>query len=161
MVIVRRCVEKNIVCFFPHGCCVVVCNYANYSFFLYIYYTQKFICVDCGTYCGYSALVLASTLREIANELQNSISEDEDTETNQFEFHIYTTDVSAKLINVAQSVFRMAKMEQCITPMLMMGDGKESLAAALKNEGVTNVDFLLLDHAKNLYLSDLNDLEYG
>jgi catechol O-methyltransferase len=116
--------------------------------------------VDCGTYCGYSALVLSSTLREIANELQNStISEDEEIIDETFEFHIYTTEVSLKLANVAQSVFRMAKMEQVITPILMKADGKESLSAALKENGVTGVDFLLLDHAKNLYLSDVKDLE--
>jgi predicted O-methyltransferase YrrM len=120
---------------------------------------QKFICLDCGTYCGYSSLVLASTLREIANELQNSITEDETKET--FEFHIYTTEVSSKLINVAQSVFRMAKIEQFITPILMKADGKESLSAAMKQNGVYGLDFLLFDHAKNLYLSDLNDLEAG
>jgi len=119
---------------------------------------KKFICLDCGTYCGYSSLVLASTLREIANELQNSIMEDQTEET--FEFHVYTTEVSSKLINVAQSVFRMAKMEQYITPILMKSDGKESLSAAMKKQnGVMGIDFLLFDHAKNLYLSDLNDLE--
>ncbi|KAK1734282.1 putative catechol O-methyltransferase [Skeletonema marinoi] len=117
----------------------------------------KFICLDCGTYCGYSSLVLASTLREIANELQNSIMEDQTEET--FEFHVYTTEVSSKLINVAQSVFRMAKMEQYITPILMKSDGKESLSATMKQNGVMGIDFLLFDHAKNLYLSDLNDLE--
>ena len=101
--------------------------------------------------------MLASTLREIANELQNSISEDQTEET--FEFHVYTTEVSSKLINVAQSVFRMAKMEQYITPILMKADGKESLSAVMKQNDVTGVDFLLFDHAKNLYLSDLNDLE--
>jgi len=120
---------------------------------------KKFICLDCGTYCGYSSLVLASTLREIANELQNSIMEDQTEET--FEFHVYTTEVSSKLINVAQSVFRMAKMEQYITPILMKSDGKESLSATMKQNGVMALDFLLFDHAKNLYLSDLNDLEAG
>eukprot|EP00577_Skeletonema_sp_RCC1716_P012404 CAMPEP_0113415882 /NCGR_PEP_ID=MMETSP0013_2-20120614/24815_1 /TAXON_ID=2843 ORGANISM="Skeletonema costatum, Strain 1716" /NCGR_SAMPLE_ID=MMETSP0013_2 /ASSEMBLY_ACC=CAM_ASM_000158 /LENGTH=406 /DNA_ID=CAMNT_0000302891 /DNA_START=1 /DNA_END=1221 /DNA_ORIENTATION=+ /assembly_acc=CAM_ASM_000158 len=118
---------------------------------------KKFICLDCGTYCGYSSLVLASTLREIANELQNSIMEDQTEET--FEFHVYTTEVSSKLINVAQSVFRMAKMEQYITPILMKSDGKESLSATMKQNRVMGIDFLLFDHAKNLYLSDLNDLE--
>jgi len=121
------------------------------------YRKKKFVCLDCGTYCGYSSLVLASTLVEIANELQNSISEDQTEET--FEFHVYTTEVSAKLINVAQSVFRMAKMEQYITPILMKADGKESLSAVMKQNDVLGIDFLLFDHAKNLYLSDLNDLE--
>ena len=101
---------------------------------------------------------MASTLREIATELQNSISEDETEEP--FEFHVYTTEVSSKLINVSQSVFRMAKMEQYITPILMKADGKESLSAAIRKQNdVMGIDFLLFDHAKNLYLSDLNDLE--
>ncbi|KAL7540650.1 hypothetical protein ACHAXR_010272 [Thalassiosira sp. AJA248-18] len=112
---------------------------------------KKFICVDLGTYCGYSALVLASTLRQFIQEQQSS--------EQSLEFHIYTTEVSTKLLNVAQSVFRLAKMEKFITPILMKSDGQESLSKSLLQHGVSNIDFLLLDHAKDLYLNDLQDLE--
>ena len=77
----------------------------------------------------------------------------------KLEFEIYTTEVSTKLLNVAQSVFRLSKMEQYITPVLIKPDGEESLSHALQKRGVTDIDFLLLDHAKHLYLDDLRDLE--
>mmetsp|Transcript_33101 Transcript_33101/g.80081 ORF Transcript_33101/g.80081 Transcript_33101/m.80081 type:complete len:419 (-) Transcript_33101:166-1422(-) len=112
---------------------------------------KKFICVDLGTYCGYSALVLASTLRQFLED---------HPEQEKFEFHIYTTEVSTKLLNVAQSVFRLAKMEKYITPVLVKPDGEESLSRVLRERfGVAGIDFLLLDHAKHLYLDDLRDLE--
>ena len=117
--------------------------------------------MDLGTYCGYSALVLASTLCQILQEHELSLlQEQEDTSSGPlFEFHIYTTEVSSKLLNVAQSVFRLAKMEQYITPVLMKSDGEEQLSESLLKHGVSNIDFLLLDHAKNLYLRDVKDLE--
>ncbi len=98
-------------------------------------------------------------------------------------------------------MFRLAKMENCITPILVKedvypsnydhtkrntattktinssdGDGKgtgnidskheaiessaKSLSRTLKQEyGVSKIDFLLLDHAKHMYLHDLQTLE--
>eukprot|EP00584_Thalassiosira_punctigera_P014500 CAMPEP_0172572792 /NCGR_PEP_ID=MMETSP1067-20121228/135860_1 /TAXON_ID=265564 ORGANISM="Thalassiosira punctigera, Strain Tpunct2005C2" /NCGR_SAMPLE_ID=MMETSP1067 /ASSEMBLY_ACC=CAM_ASM_000444 /LENGTH=404 /DNA_ID=CAMNT_0013365379 /DNA_START=126 /DNA_END=1340 /DNA_ORIENTATION=- len=118
---------------------------------------KKFVCVDMGTYCGYSALVLASTLRQFVRDSKQP-----------FEFHIYTTEVSSKLINVAQSFFRLAKMDAHITTILVKGEednkdeGKKRQMLSeilLKEHGVNRIDFLLLDHAKHLYLEDLQDLE--
>lgn len=111
---------------------------------------KKFTCVDLGTYCGYSALVLAQTLCRFL--------EDQKQKGNTFEFHIYTTEVSTKLINVANSVFRLAKMETYITPIFMKSE--DSLSQTLQENGVTDqIDFLLLDHDKPRYLSDIKDLE--
>ena len=116
-----------------------------------IHKRQKYVCVDLGTYCGYSTLVLASTLRQLLQERQGS--------EQPFEFHIYTTEVSTKLLNVAQSIFRLAKVDAYITPILVKSEGQEPLSQSLKQHGVSNIDFLLLDHAKNLYLTDVQDLE--
>mmetsp|Transcript_12240 Transcript_12240/g.23376 ORF Transcript_12240/g.23376 Transcript_12240/m.23376 type:complete len:395 (+) Transcript_12240:241-1425(+) len=131
---------------------------------------KKFICVELGTYCGYSALVLATTLRQFIQE------QEQNHDQPPFEFQIYTTEVSSKLLNVAQSVFRLAKMEHNITPILVKSDddaakideatkknrqkSRSELSQTLLNQhGVTHIDFLLLDHAKHLYLDDLRDLE--
>ena len=90
-------------------------------------------------------------------------------------------------MNVSQSIFRLAKMEQYITPILMKqqssssssttnNDNYESLSQTLQHNHQDNntsisilspnnnnqqnqIDFLLLDHAKHLYLKDLQDLE--
>lgn len=191
--------------------------------------TPKFMCVELGTYCGYSALVIAVTIHQFLHDLQHQLpqrlstlsltSDDRHCEMHiadvgsphpsPFEFHIYTTEISTKLLNVAQSFFRLAKMEDCITPILVKeefdhstfdnvkstnatnmiinrrdGDGKdnfntngihatheindhetnessaESLSHTLKQQyGVSKIDFLLLDHAKHMYLHDLHTLE--
>jgi len=144
---------------------------------------KKFICVELGTYCGYSALVLASTLRQfVQDQQQQQLLEQETTSSDAatpppFEFHIYTTEVSTKLMNVAQSIFRLAKMEQYITPILMKqnnsnnssnNDDCDSLSQTLQKQqdgavvpsnNIDQIDFLLLDHAKHLYLKDVQDLE--
>ena len=39
------------------------------------------------------------------------------------------------------------------------GRGKESLSAVMKQNDVMSIDFLLFDHAKNLSIGYLNDLE--
>lgn len=144
---------------------------------------EKFICVDLGTYCGYSALVLASTLRQFAHELrqqhvahelrqqhEQAILEQEGIASPPpFQFHIYTTEVSDKLANVAQSIFRLAKMDQFITPILTKQQSSNekyiSLSQILQGPEDSpilpnqQIDFLLLDHAKHLYLNDVQDLE--
>ena len=169
----------------------------------------KFICVDLGTYCGYSALVLAVTLHQFIRDVQHQPNQVADVGVPPpFEFHIYTTEISTKLLNVAHSIFRLAKMEDCITAILVKedtanyeniknnnttntssdGDGPTSmdndtihvatkindietkqdgiessaevLSRTLKQQyGVSKIDFLLLDHAKHMYLNDLQTLE--
>jgi predicted O-methyltransferase YrrM len=141
---------------------------------------------------------------------ETHIAEVETPHPPPFEFHIYTTEISTKLLNVAQSMFRLAKMENCITPILVKEDvypsnydntkrnnatkrtinssdgddndtgsngnnihatqnmidhevvesSAESLSRTLKQKyGVSKIDFLLLDHAKHMYLHDLQTLE--
>jgi predicted O-methyltransferase YrrM len=188
---------------------------------------RKFICVELGTYCGYSALVLAITLRRY---LLDRKQHDNSMSSSPFEFHIYTTDISTKILNVARSIFRLAGMETCITPILVQqqdcvvdnhhannensvnvpddantqdlggylvggrgggvsnnqyrgtyddqGQGKvvlrkdddephpsssasiQPLSTILQEQySISQIDFLLFDHAKHLYLHDLICLE--
>lgn len=109
---------------------------------------RKFICVELGTYCGYSALVLASTLLQFVSEHPT---------TTPFEFKIVTTEVSKNLVNVAQSIFRMAKMESFITSVII--DKGENISDVMMQNDISHIDFLLLDHAKDRYLPDLTNLE--
>jgi len=186
---------------------------------------RKFVCVELGTYCGYSALVLAITLRRFLLDQKQHATHVNSTSSPPFEFHIYTTDISTKLLNVARSIFRLAGMEGCITPILVQqqdcvvddhennenstnapddantqdlggylvgggvgnnqyrgtcddqGQGKvrkdnephssssssssvQSLSTILKEQySITQIDFLLFDHSKHLYLHDLISLE--
>mmetsp|Transcript_7675 Transcript_7675/g.16149 ORF Transcript_7675/g.16149 Transcript_7675/m.16149 type:complete len:500 (+) Transcript_7675:268-1767(+) len=111
---------------------------------------NKYVCVELGTYCGYSALVLASTLQKAL------LKYGEDA----FDFHIYTTEISSKFLNVATNIIRLSKMEKYVTTILIEDDA--SLSETLKRhlpEDSDGIDFLLLDHAKNLYLPNLLELE--
>ncbi|KAL7461876.1 hypothetical protein ACHAXS_002282 [Conticribra weissflogii] len=111
---------------------------------------KKFVCVELGTYCGYSALVLASTLRRAVMKYGKDV----------FDFRIYTTEVSSKLLNVATSIFRLAKMENYVTTILVEeGNLLPKTLEKYLSDDSDGIDFLLLDHAKPLYLPDLMDLE--
>ncbi|KAL3805286.1 hypothetical protein HJC23_008993 [Cyclotella cryptica] len=131
-------------------------------------HAKKFICVDVGTYCGYSALVLCHAIRSTLMELEAR----KDSRAKCVEFEVLTTEISSKLINVAQSMFRLGKMDKFIRPILVKeGDvlsevikshlnrDRDGNVAMDNNIATTQIDFLLLDHAKNLYLTDLTDLE--
>ncbi|KAL3823405.1 hypothetical protein ACHAXA_004280 [Cyclostephanos tholiformis] len=82
---------------------------------------KKFVCVELGTYCGYSALVLAVALRRFLLDRRKHprrLGGGQSSST-PFEFQVYTTEVSTKVLNVARSIFRLAGMEDCITPILL------------------------------------------
>jgi predicted O-methyltransferase YrrM len=98
---------------------------------------RKFVCVELGTYCGYSALVLAITLRRFL--LDQKQHEKSISSSSPFEFHIYTTDISTKLLNVARSIFRLAGMEGCITPILVQQQDCVVDDHHEKNENSVNV----------------------
>jgi catechol O-methyltransferase len=131
-------------------------------------HVKKFTCVELGTYCGYSALVLCHAIRSTLMELEAH----EDARAKNVEFAVFTTEISSKLINVAQSVFRLGKVDTFVRPILVKEgdvlsevikghlnkdmDGMENIVTSI---ATTQIDFLLLDHAKNLYLPDLIDLE--
>ncbi|KAL7519301.1 hypothetical protein ACHAWX_004086 [Stephanocyclus meneghinianus] len=135
---------------------------------LYRGHVKKFNCVELGTYCGYSALVLCHAIRSTLMELEAH----EDARAKYVDFEVFTTEISSKLINVAQSMFRLGKMDTFVRPILLKeGDVLSEVIKGHLNQdrdGVENtgskiaaaqIDFLLLDHAKNLYLPDLIDLE--
>ena len=98
---------------------------------------RKFICVELGTYCGYSALVLAITLRRFL--LDRKKQHEKSISSSPFEFHIYTTDISTKLLNVARSIFRLAGMEACITPILVQQQDCDVDDHHANNENSVNV----------------------
>eukprot|EP00980_Cylindrotheca_fusiformis_P024917 scaffold12720_cov152-Cylindrotheca_fusiformis.AAC.6 len=102
------------------------------------------IIVDVGTYCGYSAILLAKSVRELAPDL---------------DFHVYTTEVNTQNIMVASSMILMSKFQKNIT-VLPFQPSVETLSGLLKKKGISShIDFLFLDHAKDMYLEDLQELE--
>jgi catechol O-methyltransferase len=104
---------------------------------------RPLIIVEIGTYCGYSAILLAKSVQEIAPSL---------------EFQVYTTEVNTQNIMVASSMILMSKFQKSITVMPFQ-PSIESLSGLLKTKGLSQIDFLFLDHAKDMYLEDLQELE--
>lgn len=98
--------------------------------------------VELGAYCGYSAILLAKSVKELAPNLK---------------FHVYSTEINAQNCQVANSMILMAKLAKYIT-VLPFQPSCESLSTLLKPH-VLQIDFLLLDHAKDMYLDDLLELE--
>mmetsp|Transcript_20033 Transcript_20033/g.57521 ORF Transcript_20033/g.57521 Transcript_20033/m.57521 type:complete len:329 (+) Transcript_20033:299-1285(+) len=103
--------------------------------------TGRFIVVDVGTYCGYSAILMASTIKEIAPNL---------------DFHVVSTEINPKHIVVAKKMIQMTKLEKNIT-VVQTGSVEAALAEHVGSNNA--VDFVFFDHAKDQYLSDLKTLE--
>ena len=101
----------------------------------------RFTVLDVGTYCGYSALLLASTIKEFAPNL---------------DFQVISTEINPKHIGVAKRMIRLGKMEEHIT---IVQTGSVETALSEHAGPCSVVDFVFFDHAKDSYLRDLQTLE--
>jgi catechol O-methyltransferase len=123
---------------------------------------RTFNVVELGTYCGYSTVRLVDTL------LQRTTN-----------FHVYTVDVNSQTQNVARQLIALAGFEKYVTfvlrdqnsPTLFVEQLSNSMAGKMNISEDTSVGngsleeshhksapmihFLFVDHAKELYLSDV------
>jgi catechol O-methyltransferase len=121
-------------------------------------FSFPFMIVEVGTYCGYSSIRMAHTVLELLK----------DTPAAATSLHILTVDVDPNNIAVAQQMVALAELESHFT-FIRLEDPEQipnELAQAVRSnmmerfpEREAVVDFLFLDHAKELYLSDLVQLE--
>jgi len=112
--------------------------------------TRKFVIVDLGTYCGYSSILFAKTVREFAPTL---------------DFVIYSTEVSDKYIEVATRMIQMSKLQNYMRILKLHDPTKAKngieLVTSLKDAiggDAPKIDFVFMDHDKPLYLTDLQAL---
>ena len=84
--------------------------------------------VELGSYCGYSAILLAKSVKELAPEL---------------DFHVYSTEINEQNRQVAKSMILLAKLQKYIT-ILPFQPSCEGLSTLLKRH-VIQIDFLFLD----------------
>jgi predicted O-methyltransferase YrrM len=126
---------------------------------------QPFVVVELGSYCGYSSIRMARALSSLSSS----------TETN--DFRIYSIDVQPKLLRIATEMTRLAGLDHCISFHLLRkntslhhllqeilgadeeGGNRSEQQGTKDDTTVKMVHFCLLDHAKDLYLSDLLQLE--
>lgn len=115
---------------------------------------HPFTILDVGTYCGYSAIVLAKTMLQ-----QYAASSSETTQ-----FKVLSLETNTKFAQVAQTLIQMAKLEKYIQVILYHPNMSSNALTRVLQQHVPHeyghqIDFCLLDHDKDKYLSDLRQLE--
>ena len=123
----------------------------------------RFVAVELGTYCGYGSIFLSSMLK------QQVFQQDHDS----LDFHLFTVEINPEFKKVAEKMIELAEVQDIVTvvenDLLMNGDTadvgeliKASYAERFgnaDNEEIDRIDFLMIDHDKDSYLSDLKRLE--
>jgi catechol O-methyltransferase len=117
---------------------------------------EPFVIVEVGTYCGYSLIRMAKQLLEMQQRHQETRSD----------FRIVTCDVSEKNQQVAQNVVAMAGLDDQVSFVRLEGTSPDELSEKVhasveqaKKKKKPPIDFVFLDHDKDLYLTDLLQLE--
>ena len=104
--------------------------------------TRLLSVVEIGTYCGYSSILLAKTLKDL-----------------NCYFSVCSVEVVEQNAQVARKMVELAGMTDCIN-VLSVQPGHASLEELLtQNMKSDSIDFLFLDHDKSSYLEDLQKLE--
>jgi catechol O-methyltransferase len=99
--------------------------------------------VELGTYCGYSSLCMIQAAMEL--NMHNSV-------------HITSIDINAATQQgVAGKILTMAGQSHRVALVVRPPD--QTRLGALLQGRMTKIDFLFIDHAKELYLQDLLELE--
>jgi catechol O-methyltransferase len=125
-------------------------------------FTYPFVIVEVGTYCGYSSIRMAHTVLEKFK--------DHTTSAPAPSFHIITVDVDPSNVAVAKQMVALAELDSHFTFILLEDPehttNPKELSLTVRSkmterfpERKAGIDFLFLDHAKELYLSDLKQLE--
>ena len=144
---------------------------------------RTFVCVELGTYCGYSSVLLGRTLREEAA----AVAVAGEGATN-LQCQLYTVEVNPAYFKISRELIRLARLEDTITlveiPVEINVMETEDAAAGIvsnriwadeaklrrqqhehdeQRDGLASslpkIDFLLIDHDKDAYRTDLIRLE--
>lgn len=97
--------------------------------------SSKYISVELGSYCGYSALVFAQYLDPSKDE------------------HLYCVEAHPKCVAYTKRMISLAKVEHLVTVIHAAAGDVSQWTPALPEESL--IDFLFIDHDKNSYYSDL------
>jgi catechol O-methyltransferase len=114
-----------------------------------------FICVELGTYCGYGSVLLAG------------IFKDNPMLFNYFDFHLFTVEINPEFAKVALEMIKLAEVDDVIKIVenhFYLDGSTGHVGEILYDEIKTvlsspRIDFLLIDHDKDSYLSDLKRIE--
>mmetsp|Transcript_19134 Transcript_19134/g.27015 ORF Transcript_19134/g.27015 Transcript_19134/m.27015 type:complete len:294 (-) Transcript_19134:210-1091(-) len=143
---------------------------------------QSFVAVELGTYCGYSSILMVQKAKQYLKMLQqkrntpettsgdNTLNDDLLATTSLLSsFHLYTVEVDPTHIDIARKLIQLAKLENFITVLTYVPANQslnellqESIPIEQPDQEENNnnqIDFLFIDHDKDLYLNDLQHLE--
>jgi catechol O-methyltransferase len=118
--------------------------------------------VELGTYCGYSAILMAVSMLETICSASSA-----EQQKKMAKFHIYSVDVDPKHQAVAAKLVHMAQLDEYVTFILLPITQPSTLVEALQRTMTADglypnnkaIDFLFIDHDKDMYLPDLKLLE--
>lgn len=125
--------------------------------------------VELGTYCGYSSILIAKILFQKQQQEQQQLGCDSDRC-----FKICTVEVVHQHVTIAQQLINLAGLQDYITIILFdpiheqleeavksQFDADHQSTTTIDNSSNMNsyIDFLFIDHDKDLYLNDLQRLE--
>mmetsp|Transcript_15970 Transcript_15970/g.22752 ORF Transcript_15970/g.22752 Transcript_15970/m.22752 type:complete len:308 (-) Transcript_15970:194-1117(-) len=117
---------------------------------------NNFLCVELGTYCGYSSIVMGDAMR------RNFSNHSDIT------FSLITVEAVPEFVQISRDMIEMSQLSDIITVLQseLMIDGTTSDISMLIQKEIKNkfpefqaIDFLFIDHDKDMYLSDLKKLE--
>lgn len=143
----------------------------------------SFVAVELGTYCGYASILIGRELLR-ASEMHGTVEKERNRRS---DFHLYTIEVNPEHVKVANEMIRLAELEDFVSVILTpvnIDGSTPSIADVIKEEMQkrkrfsfnskkevesspdsgkyhTQIHFLFIDHDKDLYLSDLRNLERG
>ncbi|KAI8479795.1 hypothetical protein Bbelb_424540, partial [Branchiostoma belcheri] len=98
---------------------------------------QPKVCLELGTYCGYSAIRMARQLRTGGR--------------------VIGVEHSQKFADIAKDTVRHAGLGKMVK--MIVGSSSQVIPQLKSQHGVSQVDFVFLDHAESLYTTDLKLLE--
>lgn len=105
--------------------------------------TSRFVVLELGTYCGYSSILWAETLQTLG-----------------IEFHVYTVEANPHFVEVARGLIKQSGMESFISVLYLDVLGKnQKICELMTANSISDLDFVFLDHDKDSYLDDLQELE--
>jgi len=118
---------------------------------------ERFVAVELGTYCGYSAVMIGDTLR-------NNFSALGSNESSHHRAHLYSVEVDRMHAQRARKMVSLARLDDWIT-IIESFDCEDAIERIKELEqrntslDLSNIDFLFIDHDKDLYTSDLQLIE--
>jgi len=98
---------------------------------------QPKVAVEVGTYCGYSAILIASNLPAFS--------------------HLFCIEKDALNASIARSIIEFAGLSHKVT--VIIGTVESRLTQLRSRYNIETIDLLFLDHFKDAYVSDLKLLE--